>query len=389
MGNNDDTNGVPPGYFDVFKYGESNGAGGAYIDGPDALANNSQMVVSFQHEPSATQVFFKAFIIAFNETYASDWVGESVFGRTDPIQLFKQTSRRIALALKVPAATHGEAFDNLARVQQLIQFLYPNYEKVGAAQTIAQNPFVRMKVMNLARSTADFTVDPTETKRTAAESYKKIYTEYKSTADPNKGLLGVITSLTVNHNLDNPAIGVLAKERGSSNLVLPKMIELNLDFTVIHEETLGWINKQEGTPGAFNNSDPYFPYGVKISGKGLAAYAEQNTNETVSKLPKGVSQQNLDDAKARFSGWWPESRWKTGKELSLDPQVGTMAADITALQKKGDLRSLRKAAALQADLDYFRSAQIGINYYFQKAGGQLGDSGYQDWTPPNDYKFLG
>ena len=361
MAESDDSNGVPPGYFDVFKYGESNGAGGTYIDGPDALANDSQMVVSFRHEPSGTDVFFKAFIMAFNETYSSDWVSEVVFGRTDPIHLFKQTSRRIALGIKVPAATQGEAFDNLARVQQLVQFLYPNYEKAGGAQLLAQNPFVRLKVMNLARSTVDLAGagSSEDADKTANEAYKTLYQEYTSTADPGKGLLGVITSLTVAHNIDNPGIGVLAKDGPSSNTILPKMIELSLDFAVIHEKTLGWMNDQGGT---FNKDDPYFPYGVKTTSAAMKALAEKRFSETTTKLPADVKQQDIDNAKARFSGWWPKSRWKDVDDIN------DLKEDI-----KGENDPGRKAA-LTADLNYFESAQRGATYMMQQnAGAQSGD----------------
>tara|TARA_Y100000034_G_scaffold89852_1_gene108171 strand:+ start:8723 stop:9892 length:1170 start_codon:yes stop_codon:yes gene_type:complete len=374
MAEGDDSNGVPPGYFDVFKYGESNGAGGTYIDGPDSLANDSQMVVSFRHEPSGTDVFFKAFIMAFNETYSSDWVSEVVFGRTDPIHLFKQTSRRIALGIKVPAATQGEAFDNLARVQQLVQFLYPNYEKAGGAQLLAQNPFVRLKVMNLARSTVDLAGagTPEDADKTANEAYQTLYREYKSTADPGKGLLGVITNLTVAHNIDNPGIGVLAKDGPSSNTILPKMIELSLDFAVIHEKTLGWMNDQ-GPEGPFNKDDPYFPYGVKTTGAAMKKLAEKRFSETTDKLPKGVTQQQIDDAKARFSGWWPKSRWKDED-------------DIKALKKIIDSGSIGpgRKEALRADLAYFESAQRGAIYLSARAGGQTpkvaGAGGPVDWT---------
>ena len=57
-------NKLPPGYFNAFKY---SGRAGSYVDPTVSLANTSQMVVSFQHEPTGRAVFFKALISAFNE----------------------------------------------------------------------------------------------------------------------------------------------------------------------------------------------------------------------------------------------------------------------------------------------------------------------------------
>ena len=86
-----------------------------FVDGSDAMANKG-MTISFQHVPSEEDVTFKAFITAFNETYNSDWASESVFGRSDPIHMFKNTQREITLAFNIPASSEGESFENLARV---------------------------------------------------------------------------------------------------------------------------------------------------------------------------------------------------------------------------------------------------------------------------------
>jgi len=53
--------------------------------------------------------------------------------------------------------------------------------------------------------------------------------------DASQGMLGVISNFTVNYNLETPD-GVIEDELG----VLPKSILINMDFTVLHETTLGW-----------------------------------------------------------------------------------------------------------------------------------------------------
>ncbi len=218
----------------------------AYVDAAAGYANNLEMVVSFYHVPSGKSVYFKAFITAFNETYSCDWGREAVFGRIDPIYMFKQTDKRISLALAVPAASDSEDYENLGKVQMLSQFLYPAYTNIESATTIAQSPLIRIKVMNLLQSTtgqADSEASPWD-----------LMTSYTSKPDASAGQLGVINSLSVNHNLDRADAGVI--ERGP-NTILPKHIELNLEFSPIHESPLGW---QDG-----ESKNQLFPYGVSLS----------------------------------------------------------------------------------------------------------------------------
>jgi len=249
-----------------------------YADGSDAYAERG-MVISFQHVPSRTVVSFKAFITAYNEVFSSDWGAETVYGRADPIYMFKNTTRKITLAFKVPAAAESEAFENLERVQKLIQFLYPNYTTVNgeaAAQTISQSPLVRLKLLNLVQkhttsttgegfaapsfpysvtrpggaeaasglhamyglgkpSTSDPSFDYDRMIKAKQPSEKKGATGGVTTLTADSGLLGVIESLAVNYNLEE--IGGFEEGTG---VILPKLIDVNITFGAIHEHVVGW-----------------------------------------------------------------------------------------------------------------------------------------------------
>ena len=226
-----------------------------YADVTDGYANTAEMMVSFYHVPTGESIYFKAFIVAFNETYASDWGREAIYGRTDPVYLFKNTKRNVSLVLKVPSSTESEAYENLGRIQKLTQFLYPVYVKSDSTTTIGQSPLVRLKVMNLLERS------PTQTRFNKARDKSKnthdMYEEYMTTPEPTRGLLGSIRSLSVNHNIENPQIGVVEK---GPNTILPKMIEINLEFAPIHEQPLGWTESGE-------SASPLFPYGVKLTDK--------------------------------------------------------------------------------------------------------------------------
>ena len=164
---------------------------------------------------------------------------ESVYGRADPIVMFKQTTRNISVGFKIPAASESEAFQNLSKVQKLIQFLYPNYTNIGSATTIAQSPLTRLRVINLLKKSGggDY----------GGRTFDKLST---IGAGEIKGALGVIKNVSITHNLETD-IGVMEMAPG---VILPKLIEVNFDFTVIHENHLGWSGSK------FSN--PSFPYNL-------------------------------------------------------------------------------------------------------------------------------
>ena len=238
-------------FFDIDKYSPVDEGSGTYVDLSDNLANRGYNI-SFYHLASGQSVFFKAFIETFNDTYSPDWAAETVYGRADPIYTFKNTTRRISLAFKVPAATAGEAYENLAKVQKLTQFLYPAYADVNNANTISQAPLVRLRVINFTQVAESIDT---------SQSAKQLYDSYSASSEASSGLLGVISSTTVNFNLENTDIGVIERPDG---VVLSKMLNINLDFGVVHEHTVGWI-LDEGT-GEYTFAKAGFPYGAPLEG---------------------------------------------------------------------------------------------------------------------------
>tara|TARA_Y100000310_G_C20670241_1_gene809865 strand:- start:839 stop:1828 length:990 start_codon:yes stop_codon:yes gene_type:complete len=236
------------------------GSGYGYVDGTDHYANHKQLLISFLHVPSNTIVSFKAFITAFNDTYSSDWASETVYGRADPIYLFKNTTRKISLAFKVPASSEGDAFENLGRVQKLTQFLYPNYTTLtnpitgcpdAFAQTISQSPLIRLKMFNLLNNHGPNGVAGRDRWDIIGSSGAE-KGAFATSAD--RGLLGVIDNVTIGHNLENEG----GFEQGPG-VILPKLLDVNLSFSPIHEHAVGW-----GEDGKFIN--PAFPYSIDVEG---------------------------------------------------------------------------------------------------------------------------
>jgi len=246
----------------------------SFVDGADAYANQNKLFVSFHHVPSQRSVFFKAYITSFNEAYSSDWSSESVYGRADPIYMFKNTIRKITLAIKIPASSQSEAYENLGKVQSLVQFLYPNYTDVQNAATISQSPLVRLKVMNLLKNTNEsFSPgnykSPASARRAAAEADELSDYSRMQTWASGDGLLGIIENIAVNHNLESDD-GAFVSGEGT---LLPKLLDINLSFAPIHEHPLGWDgtgifgpdpNMKRTRAADSPLSQRLFPYGVKL-----------------------------------------------------------------------------------------------------------------------------
>tara|TARA_B100000131_G_scaffold264484_1_gene261754 strand:- start:377 stop:1525 length:1149 start_codon:yes stop_codon:yes gene_type:complete len=344
----------------------ANGRGG-FTDG---LANHAEAVISFFHVPSESDIFFKAFVTTFTETYTSDWNAETVFGRTDPIYTFKNTQRRITLGWKIPATTIGEGYENLAKVQQLAQFLYPNYADLGASGNIlSQSPLVRLKVMNLAQAT------PNEKLGAQAST---LYNVYKSTNNPSEGLLGAILNVNINHNLDNPDIGVF-QPKAKQNLVIPKMIEVSIDFACIHEATLGWDAED-------NFMYPSFPYNAVAEKESFKVepgnYNEKLAARQAKEQKRQIAEQDRANAAARgYDGMFGNRRLKKD------------AKQLARIEKRNERRAQNgkePRARDVANADYLESAMRGqlrnnpeagdmaVEAYYDAGGGWSGDSGSDD-----------
>ena len=274
--------------FQVYKYETGSvGSGSPYLDMSDAYANNIETVLSFEYVPTGKAVYFKAFITALNEAFSTSYKTEpGLFGRVDPIHTFSNIQRNISFTFEIPAASSGEAFENLGNVQQLAQFMYPTYEEGHSKQAnrISESPLVRLKVMNIISSTPS---EPTDTFSADPFTYYRSYAVAL-------GLLGTLNSISVDHNLGGDE-GVIEK---GQNVVLPKLITVTCDFTAIHEEDLGWEAElahasekshvashrrvgleQQHHPASFANEA--FPYGAVLAEAQVAPAASSQQSPVV------------------------------------------------------------------------------------------------------------
>ena len=135
---------------------------------------------------------------------------------------------------------------------------------------------------------------PQQAETTQQQLAWTIFRQYMSTNNPSEGLLGVITSMNINHNLENPDAGVIQVK---TNTILPKMIEVNIDFSVIHEETLGWNSENKF-------KDPNFPYNAILEAPSKNVQAAGSYNDKIAarqadEFAAQKKEQDLANAEAR------------------------------------------------------------------------------------------
>lgn len=208
-------------------------------------AKKSLSVLQFKSLVDDSNVDFMAFLTSFNQSFSSTWTSEQVYGRNDPIANFQGTQRTLNLGWNVPSANIEEAQKNMEKVALLTRMLYPGYSQnmtavdvetqvvdgiittslnVGSnALSLSKAPLIRLKFANLIN-----------------DAFK----------DNGDGLLGYIGSLSVNPALD---MGMFTQ----SGRLFPKVYELSIDFTVLHEHDLGKTSK---TKKSFSDG-PSFPFG--------------------------------------------------------------------------------------------------------------------------------
>ena len=285
----DDTN-----FFWQSKYGVSERNQGI-VDGTDALANGGKFVISFLHIPTNKEVFFKAFLTSYQENYNSTWKGETVYGRTDPIRTFANTERRVSFAFEVPASSEQEGFENMGRLQKLAQFTYPMYENTGEGLNrqylITQAPLVRIKIMNLVQKnnkSAEYGGGYSDER---LQTRSRIYGKYRSTGDPaaDKGLLAAINNVSFTTDPKNAASFEVGK-----NTIIPQNFSVQVDFSVIHEQTIGF-----DTEG--NALNPGMPYNIYLKDSFGEKVGLQATEE--ERIQSERNRQAAEDiAAARFRG---------------------------------------------------------------------------------------
>jgi len=186
---------------------------------------------------SDTSVQFYAFLTEFDQSFASQWNTEEVFGRMDPIATFKNTKRTISLAWTIPASTASEAKKNLGKVSKLTKMLYPAYT-AEATQTDDDTDDTDTEGQEKAVTKQITLSTAPHTQTLSKPPLVKIKYANLLNGLSGDGQLGWIESLSVRPVLD---MGFFLQNKN----MYPKVIQLSCSFSVLHQQNIG--HTQSGT----------------------------------------------------------------------------------------------------------------------------------------------
>ena len=123
------------------------------VPGAWDLENKQKHVLKFLHVPTGYNIKMPAFLDSLSDAYTSEWSEQTAYGRMDSMAFFGGTRRNISVAWNIPADSFEHAQSNLAKINALINFLYPLYDiKKGGDPVINMDPLLRLSFGNLIRN---------------------------------------------------------------------------------------------------------------------------------------------------------------------------------------------------------------------------------------------
>jgi len=208
-------------------------------------------------------VSFPGFVTEFSDSYTSNWNPENVYGRMDPIPIYENTQRNISVGFKIVPASIGEASLYQAKLNKLVQMLYPKYSEIDQLKLLNAAPVFRLKFGNL------ISAGPKAT----------------GTAK-NSGLAGYITDFNVSANLDE---GYMSDKL----LLLPKTWEISFSYNVLHDETPGFGDDNTFyLDKSFDGAEAY-PYGTSHPVEFQSAVNKNTPKVTPNSNATAVSNQDI------------------------------------------------------------------------------------------------
>ena len=203
------------------------------------------------HYKNAPVISFIAFMKDIKDTFDQKVNEIQVFGRPDPIRVWKSSSRKITFSLDIPSSSEEMALRNLNNLNWLLASGYPTYGSTEGCSkcstAVAASPLFRVKYANVISNTS-----------------------------PNfNGLLCAIQSFGVTHDFSKGAVhvrpGSISGDRKlltnagftvkASNYVVASVISLSLTLDVVHEHSMGWDAQTGEWRG---DKDASFPYGIGL-----------------------------------------------------------------------------------------------------------------------------
>lgn len=294
----------------------------AWFDASDFYANHFDNYIQFTSVISKKSVKFKAFLTAFEDQFKSEWNSEQVYGRNDPIQTFKNTTRTINVGWDTPAGSFAEAEANAYAAAQLIRMLYPSYVDTGNVSTINKAPLIRVKFRNLIK-------------------------------DQNENdLLVTIDGINFSPDLEagwfDKGQTDESSPRPDVDELIPKLLKFSCTMTVLHKRTIGhqngaWPSRLDTFPNLPNWDFPQLipPVGGAFGAGGAFSGIQQNEFNSEE---EAAAQRAIDEAAAALDSVETSKERKTKEERKQERQ------DRKAVRKVDKILKAQAAADAKAGM---------------------------------------
>lgn len=235
-----------------------------------SLRKSEFFTIEMRHVPTSSpgklnRVQFEGWVTEFADQFISQWNEEFVYGRMDPLSTFERTSRKIQLAFDVVSDNAADAQQNLINVNKLITFLYPAYtpdrDKRGRiGNTLQGAPLIQMRWTNLISNAENggfltgylggvnysprmedggFVVGQKATPGGIVEVTDRGPGEVQTTSNvAREGNITTVSGVATRSTGGGRVVETPGTPRGLT--YVPKTLNINLDYTVLHTHLMGW-----------------------------------------------------------------------------------------------------------------------------------------------------
>ena len=245
-----------------------------------ALVKNPFFKIWITHLATQQTIDFRGWVTEFSDQFTSNWNKETVYGRMDPLATFQNTERQINLSFDVVSGDGVQAQQNLARINALISYLYPVYEtdQRSVQNTLLAAPLLGMRWTNLAADINDgsqlvgylagATYAPDLSQGGFVETGTFVEEGPVAGAFPDTAPGALIrTPQTWRHDRE-----------GTDASFIPKVVSLQLQFTVLHKHLTGWSKTGE-TYSFGGGNGKMFPNANNVAVPGLSSNHTITDNE--------------------------------------------------------------------------------------------------------------
>ena len=197
--------------------------------GDFSIFNNAFFKIWITHLATQQTIEFRGWVTEFSDQFTSNWNKENVYGRMDPLATFQNTERQISLGFDVVSSDLAQAQYNLNNINNLISFLYPVYneDSRSAQNTLKAAPLLGMRWTNLIADPYDgsqlvgFLAGASYAPDLSQGSFLQTGEFWTPSPEPtNAGTL---------------------RDNG---IMIPKVVSLDLQFTVLHKHLTGWTENE-------------------------------------------------------------------------------------------------------------------------------------------------